>query len=253
MIVQLPGPFSEMDRGFTTENLAKRRMQLIAREDRQVNDQPGFLVHFAQSQLGDDYLKWSLIFGSEEQTTLITATCPKELQSKYAASLKSSLLTVRPSAIPAADPQQNLAFDITPAEPFRFANRVANMGMYTVDGVKSVESANEPIFIVGPALSSAVIPDRRAYAEARLRDETHAKNPIVESIEPITIDGLSGLESLAKAEDPKSDIPIVNYQVMLFTEDSYILIQGLVGAEQREKYIPAFKTMARSFKRKGKE
>jgi hypothetical protein len=215
-----------------------------------VNGRPGFLVHFAQSQLGDDYLKWSLIFGSEEQTTLITATCPKELQSKYAASLKASILSVRPTTVAAPDPLESLSFEVTPAEPFKFAHKVANSALYSIDGAKRNASARDPIFVVAPALSSAFIPDRRAYAEARLKDETHAKNLVSESIEPITVDGLDGFESLANAEDPRSGIPITVYQVMLFTEDSYIVMQGLAGAEQSEKIIPSFQKMARSFKRR---
>jgi len=40
------------------------------------------------------------------------------------------------------------------------------------------------------------------------------------------------------------------YQVILFDESSYFLMQGLVGAELRDEYLPEFKEMARSFKQK---
>jgi len=250
MVVQLTGPFSEMDRGFTAENLAKRGLRLIDREQRNVNGQTGFFVHFAQSQAGNDYLKWSLIYGSEEQTTLITATCPKELQSKYAASLKSSILNVRSAMAAAPSGDESLSFEITPTEPFKFGNKVANTAMYPVDGAKLLTSPSEPIFVVAPALSSTLILDRRAYADARLKSNPHARSVTPESTGPITIDALEGFESLAKAEDAKTGTPIAVYQVILFTDDSYIVMQGLVGAEQSDKFVPAFQTMARSFKRK---
>jgi hypothetical protein len=37
---------------------------------------------------------------------------------------------------------------------------------------------------------------------------------------------------------------------MLFEDDSYVLVQGLVGAELADGYLPEFKAMARSLKRK---
>jgi len=93
------------------------------------------------------------------------------------------------------------------------------------------------------------IADKRKYAERRLRETAHTKIISVKSTGPITIDGLDGYETLAEAQDVKSGTPLVLYQVILFDEDSYILLQGLVGADLREEYLPEFKAMARSLRR----
>jgi hypothetical protein len=66
------------------------------------------------------------------------------------------------------------------------------------------------------------------------------------------IDGLDGYEIIADAKDTTSDTPITVYQVMLFDNKSYILIQGIVGTKIRDKYLLEFKAMARSFERKRK-
>ncbi len=70
--------------------------------------------------------------------------------------------------------------------------------------------------------------------------------------EGYTIDGLDGYELLANAEDSGSGTPLAVYQVILFDDNSYLLMQGIVGAKTKTKYLPEFKAMARSLKRKRK-
>lgn len=43
---------------------------------------------------------------------------------------------------------------------------------------------------------------------------------------------------------------MVVYQVMLFEQQTYFLIQGLISNRNRQPYLKVFKEMARTFKRK---
>ena len=51
-------------------------------------------------------------------------------------------------------------------------------------------------------------------------------------------------------EDADSGTPLTVYQVILYDDGGYILIQGLVGAPFSDEYVPEFKAMARSLTRK---
>jgi hypothetical protein len=83
-----------------------------------------------------------------------------------------------------------------------------------------------------------------------LYQTAHTKITAVTTTTPISIDGLDGYEIVADAQDASSGTPLAMYQVMLFDNNrSYILIQGLVGANVRAEYLPEFRSMARSFKK----
>lgn len=56
-------------------------------------------------------------------------------------------------------------------------------------------------------------------------------------------------DAISKPFDVGKTVLIV-YQVMLFGEDSYILITGLVGVDLWDEYLPEFKALARSLTRK---
>ena len=126
------------------------------------------------------------------------------------------------------------------------------MLMYTKDGVIPAESPEDPLFIATPSFSQALITDKRQFSVQRLFQTAHTKISSVTATNAITIDGLDGYEFVADAEDADSGTPLVVYQVVLFDDKTYILIQGLVGAKVRAEYLPEFKAMARSLTRQRK-
>jgi hypothetical protein len=122
--------------------------------------------------------------------------------------------------------------------------------MYSLEGAFPVKSPAEPIFVAAPSLGNVASFNRRNTAEDRLRKLAQMKNPVIRSTQPIRVDGLEGFESTADAQDDKSATPIVVYQVMLFDDSSYILMVGMVGKDRADQFLPAFKQMALSLKRK---
>lgn len=73
---------------------------------------------------------------------------------------------------------------------------------------------------------------------------------MIESLKPVTIDGLNGYEILAKAKDIRSTTPMTIYQVVLYEGQGYYIMQGLVSTKAANAYVPSLKEMARSFKRR---
>jgi len=107
-----------------------------------------------------------------------------------------------------------------------------------------------PIFIASPDVSERAIRDRLAFATKRMTQQTRKTN--VSKIlwtKPIKIDGLDGFESFAEAQHGEAALPLVIYQVVLFTDSSYYVLQGRVNADGSKEWLPVFQAMARSFKR----
>lgn len=54
-----------------------------------------------------------------------------------------------------------------------------------------------------------------------------------------------GVSRVADQSDVKNGTPLRLYQVMIFDTHSHILIQGLVGSDKSDVYLPEFKEMVR--------
>ena len=252
MAVSIPGPFAEVSAGFNKENLASRGLALLARGDVQVGKQPGILVHFEQTAAGIEFQKWALIFGDEQKTTLVTATYPKDRASALSMTLKAAVLSTQPDSSQLADPAADLPFTLGPPDKLKLATGLPRTLIYTLDGkLGGDKSPENPLFIAAPSLGKfASIFSSQETAQRRLQATAETKNLEIISHEPVTMDGLEGFESLADAEDKATGTPIVVYQVMLFSDESYIVMTGMVGKARADEFLPEFKQLAHSLKRK---
>jgi hypothetical protein len=250
MAMSIPGPYSKVAAGFTQEQMKARGWTLQSKQDVKVDGLPGILAHFEQPAGGQLFLKWSLAFGDDRKTTLVTATAPKAQDRELAARLKAAVLSTRLDRHAPPDPGTDLPFTVAASPKLKLTPAISKTLAYTKDGVIPTESPKDPLFLAAPALGKVVAEDKRQYAERRLRQTAVTKGLALKSTHAINIDGLDGYESLAEAEDAESGAPLIVYQVILFDEGSYILMHGLVGTELRDEYLPEFKAMARSFQRK---
>ena len=76
MVVEIPGPVSDIQKGMTREGLASRGMALLSSENRPWNDEQALLLHVSQRAQGVDFRKWILVVGSEKSTTMIVGSYP---------------------------------------------------------------------------------------------------------------------------------------------------------------------------------
>jgi hypothetical protein len=250
MAITLPGPYSQLTAGFTKEQMKTRGWALQSRDEVKVNGVAGILVHFEQPAGGEVFLKWSFVFGDDQKTTMVTAAFPKAHEQALSAKLKAAVLSLRPERAAPPDPGADLPFTLAATPKLKLAPAINRTLAYTKDGVSMIKAPGDPVFVAAPSLGPVIIGDRQKFAEQRVVGIVHTKHVKVTSIEAITIDGLDGFESLAEAEEEMSGTPLVLYQVVLFDEDSYVLMQGHVGTKLREEFLPEFKAIARSFRRK---
>jgi hypothetical protein len=180
----------------------------------------------------------------------VTAAFPQSQEQDLSAVLKAAVLSARLGPSGPADPGADLPFTIDASEQLKLAPSVSKTLLYTKDGTAPIKSPEDPLFIAAQALGKGLAEDKQSFAEQRLRQTAYTKRLVIESTDAITIDGVEGYELVAKAEDARSGTELVVYQVILFDQDSYVLLQARVGAESSSTYLPEFKTMARSFKRR---
>lgn len=250
LVMKVPGPFSEISSGFNEEKMKPRGMLLKGREEIEITGETGILVSLTQEAYGTEFSKWIVVFGNEEETTMVTATFPSSEEAALSGELRASVLSTRTDHVSTLDPEENIGFTIDQSQKLGGARDLGKMRMFTKDDVVPIESPEDPMFIVGPSLSRILIEDKSQFAHQRLMETAFAKVSALTSNRAISIGGLDGYEIVAEAQDTDSNTPLVVYQVILFEEEgSYILMQGLVGEKLRGEYLPEFKAMARSFRR----
>lgn len=249
MVMMIPGPFSETTRGFTAEQLKTRGMTLRSKANIAIDGNAGVLLSVTQNAYGTEFAKWIVAFGNENETTLVTATFPKSEETNLSNQLKAVVLSTKIDDAPAPPPGADVGIAIVPSANLKITRGVGKMLVYTKDGTIPAKSPEDPLFIAAPSLSNVPIDNKRKFAVQRLFQTAHTKIGSVTSNNEITIDGLDGYEILAEGEDADSGTPLRIYQVVLYDDGSYILMQGLVGANVANHYLPEFKTMARSLTR----
>jgi hypothetical protein len=251
MAIRFQLPYAKINGAFTQEQLKTRGWTLRSRKDVKVDNLPGILIHFEQP-LGDQaFLKWSLIFGNDQTTTMVTAAFPKKHEKQLSNLLKAVVLSsVQMNQSASFNAGTGLPFTLTASKKLKLTQSISRTLTYTKGGVFPGKSPMEPMFIVVPSIGKVLVANQPQYAEQLLQQMEDTKKLIVKSTKTIMIAGLHGYESLAEAEDEKLGTPFIIYQVILFNQDSYIRMLGLTKVELRDEYLPEFKAMARSLQRK---
>ncbi len=252
MMTVIPGSFKEVTRGFDQKGLATRGISLLSRQTIKIQKQPGFLLHVAQSAAGSKFLKWIVVFGDDQKTNIVTATFLSENAAKLSAPLKKVVLSVTPSQRAISANVLALPFAVTAVKGMNLVKKLTGIGkvaVFTKDGNMPIGSPADPLFLIAPSLGEVSVGDEKMFATRRLSNYPQADIVTMKSSQPITIDNLSGWEIVADALDRKTKTPLKIYQVMLFSKQGgYVVMTGLVGDQQAERYMPKFKAIALTYK-----
>jgi hypothetical protein len=250
VVTEIPAAYQQVTADFTAANLKTRGINQLGRENIKIAGYPGLLVRVTQSANGTTYNKWIAVFGDDKETVSIVATLPQAGDASLFRSLRTSITSAKWNRTKVVDPLAGLQFTATATPDLKFTKRIQNALLYTKDGVIPAADPNDPLLVVTQAISTVVVVDPQQYAQKRLAQTQQAKNIQITSTTPITIDKLQGYEIIADAVDPTTDRPIVVYQVMLFEGQTYYIMQGLVGSNAKSKYLPEFKKIATSFRKR---
>jgi hypothetical protein len=251
MVTEFPGPFTEVSAGFSNPSeLVKRGMSLLNNEDVKVSEQTGVLFKVSQNVSGKDFLKWIVIFGDEKESVVVVAAFPKEQESQLSEKMRASVLTSSWDRTKTVSLTEGLNFSVSEMGDLKLAKRFANSLLFTKGAVFPSKEPDDPIFIIAQPVAKSETRDLEQFAKARVFETASVSGVEIEQSTKVIVDKLNGYEIVAKANDVESGEPMVIYQVILFEPQGYYIMQGLISTKQRQSFLPLFKQMALSFKRK---
>ena len=251
MVSEFPGPMDEAVRGFDDNGaMTARGMILLHKQKVMVGRYSGFLFHIKQLVSDTEYVKWLLLFGEGQESVMIAANLPKALEKDLSPKMKASILTATWDRDKQVSPTDGLNFTLAEKGDIRFAKRMVETLLYTKNAVFPSKSPDDPLFIVGRTVRKVQVEDKQQFAKTRISQTASVKLTDIGEATEIAIDGLSGYEILAKAIDLSSGTPMMVYQVILYGDQTYYLMQGLISSSRGPEYVAVFREMAQTFKLK---
>ncbi|WP_424003650.1 hypothetical protein [Maribacter sp. IgM3_T14_3] len=248
MVLDIPGPFSEVSKGLTKEGLLSQGMTLKETHKLTLNSLPAVLLKAEQNAYGNIYTKYILAFGTEEESILINGTFPQNIEDLNEV-LKKALLSTVYDSNKKINPFDTVDFEIsTDGTDIVFAKNISNSLIFNRDGKIPSETKDKVSLIIVKAFSNVDIMDKKLFAMNRIRQLPIVIKKII-STEPIEIDGINGYEIIADGSDKKTGNKEKAYQVILFSDSLYYLIFGSSQADF-DNNIELFKKLAKTFKRK---
>lgn len=248
MVLEIPGPYSEITKGFVADRLKAQGMTLLSKEEKTFGQYKGLLLSVTQSAYGIEFQKWNAIFGDENKTYMVMATFQKSMAAKLSPLLKKTVLAARVGGQP-ANPLDALDFEITPIGEMKLAKVFGPSMIFSRKGVFPDPSGLNPMMIAAKSFEMSVpARARKMFAEMRIKKFPDVTDVVIKLSEEITIGGLDGFEVIATGK--KSDTEVAAYQVVLFDSDGYYLIYGTIVRDQVKPLLPVFRQMAKSFKLK---
>ena len=108
------------------------------------------------------------------------------------------------------------------------------------------EQVEQPFVVVGSAISPVQARDLELFAKQRLARTAEIKELEIVEGHARTIAGRNAYVIEARAKDHSSGRPLGLYQMMLFADDTYFLVQAMVGEALWDDYLPEFEQIAAS-------
>jgi hypothetical protein len=247
MIIEMPGPFSEITKAFTKSGLKSQGVDLIAKKDLTINGFPAVFIEAEQTAYGTLFIKYILTFGTESNTTMINGMFPKEFNKEMSSDIKNSLLSVVYETDKNVNPLDEIDYTVDIENTkLKYANVLANAIIYTVDGKVPTESDDKTFYTIASSLGKIEITDKKQYAINRLNKTATIKNISPNNIQEIEINGFKGYEIIAKGINEKTGKEEQIYYVMLFNDNLYYLLMG-VAENDFENNIDLFKKVTKTF------
>jgi hypothetical protein len=248
MVTDIPGPYAKVSGGLNKENLLKQGIRVENIENITLNGLPGLLITGEQTAYEVVFRKYSLAFGTENETILISGIVP-EGNVALEQSVKNALLTTVYEADKVLTPLDAVDFEIsTSGTDFIFAKSMSNMLVYSRDGKIPVETADKASLVVAKAFSKVAITDKKVYATNRIKTLPVQISKIIET-NAVEINGLKGYEITAEGVNRKTGSKEQAYQVMLFTDESYYILFGS-SQDDFDRNLIVFKKLVQTFQLK---
>lgn len=248
MVMEIPGPYKEVTKGFNADVLQTRGMTLRSKKDIKIGDYQGMLIKLDQPSNGMVFSKQLLIFGDEKSSTMVNGIYLQDSLQLGDLIKKSLLSTVIDSSLK-SDPRESLNYHLDEkVGSLRFKMVIGNSMLFNRDLKTPTESMDKASLIVDKSFAKMEVKNKKQFCLSRIKNypDDYSVLPS-KGINELTIDGLTGYELYATNNDtPEEEM----YQVILFdTDGGYYVFVGTYLRSKKEALVD-IKNVIKTFKRR---
>jgi len=248
MTMEIPGPYSEVSKGFNSEMMKKQGMELKTKTEIKVAEFDGLLLELDQSANGMVFSKQIIIYGNEKSSTLINGVYLKD-SLQLGEKIKKSILTTFVDSKIESNPRKALNYSLDEnIASLKFKAVIGNGMLFNRDLKTPTESLDKATLLTDKSFAKVEIKNKKLFCISRLKKYPDDYSVIPsKGINNIEIDNLKGFELFAKNNDKENE---EMYQVILFDKDGgyYLFIGTYVTGS--DKAILDIKNVIQTFKRK---
>lgn len=248
MAMEIPGPYSEVSKGFNSEMMKKQGMELKTKKEIKVSEFNGLLIELDQSANGMVFSKQILIYGNEKSSTLINGVYLKD-SLQLGEKIKQSVLTTFVDLETESNPREALNYSLNENKgSLKFKAVIGNGMLFNRDLKTPTESIDKAILLTDKSFTKVEIENKKLFCISRLKKYPDDYSVIPsKGINEIELDNLKGFKLFAKNNDKENE---EMYQVILFDDNGgYYLFIGTyeIGSEQA---ISDIQNIIQTFERK---
>jgi len=248
MTMEIPGPYSEVSKGFNSEILQKQGMELKTKKEIKVAEFDGILIELDQSANGMTFSKQIIVYGNEKSSTLINGVYLKD-SIQTGKKIKESILTTFVDSKTESNPREALNYSLNEnVGSLKFKAVMGNGMLFNRDLKTPTESEDKATLLTDKSFANVEIKNEKLFCISRLKKYPDDYSVIPsKGINEIEIDNLKGFELFAKNNDKENE---EMYQVILFDQNGgyYLFIGTYVTGS--ENAISDIKSVIQTFKRK---
>lgn len=248
MAMEIPGPYSEVSKGFNSEMMKKQGMELKTKKEIKVSEFNGLLIELDQSANGMVFSKQILIYGNEKSSTLINGVYLKD-SLQLGEKIKQSVLTTFVDLETESNPREALNYSLNENKgSLKFKAVIGNGMLFNRDLKTPTESIDKATLLTDKSFTKVEIENKKLFCISRLKKYPDDYSVIPsKGINEIELDNLKGFKLFAKNNDKENE---EMYQVILFDDNGgYYLFIGTyeIGSEQA---ISDIQNIIQTFERK---
>ncbi len=248
MVMEIPGPFSEVSKGFNEEMMLARGMKLTSKEEVEVTPFSGMLIELEQEANGRSFSKAILVYGDSSFTAMVNGVYladSVDLGKKINQSIVSTVVNQEMEI----NPREALDFTLQESKGnLKFLAVIGNGMLLNRDLKTPTESEDKATLIVDRSFEKLDIENKEAFCLSRLQQFEDDFQVIEDrGMNEMELDGLNGYELYAQNMENETE---EMYQLILFPEDGgyYIIIGTYVKGSQSA--MRDIKLVLDTFKRK---
>ncbi len=247
---KVPAAYAEVITVFTAEEMSKRGMRLVSKDNVTVDGRAALLLKVEENAASAGVLRWTLVLGDYQETFMLSGTFPKDAETTLSAPIRAALMDTKWSKREEADPFVNFRFSVSPTPKLTFAKELDTLVAFSADGVFPLAEPGDPFLVAGYEMNEERITDERAFAREAFERVPHCEKMVAKETNAITLAGLQGYETIGTGTHAESGIAVEVYQLMLFADGYHVFILGRIDTKRAADYMEEFKATARTFKLK---